>query len=106
MTAPVDVLAVAINCAEAYLGECEGKRHHALCVVHARAHIADLCEARAAVADSHEANVQMVDALNDAYSIEPHHSDVRISDTLPTSQVAAAYFAARAAIARVKGEQA
>ena len=55
--------------------------------------------------DSHAANVAMVDALNVAFGIKSEHDDEYIYDTLPTSGVANAYFAARAAIAKARGEQ-
>lgn len=53
-----------------------------------------------AAPDSHAANVRMVDALNVAFGITSRHDDDYIYDTLPTSAVATAYFAARAAIAK------
>ena len=59
----------------------------------------------AAAPDSHEANVLMVDALNVAFHIAPDYDDERIEDEMPTSAVAAAYFAARSAIAKATGAQ-
>ena len=50
-----------------------------------------------AAPDSFAANVQMVDALNVAFGITSEHDDDYIYDTLPTSSVATAYFAARGA---------
>lgn len=60
----------------------------------------------AAAPDSFDANVQMVAALNVAFHIEPGWDDDRIYDELPTSGVASAYFAARAAIRKATGEPA
>lgn len=58
----------------------------------------------AAAADSHEANVKMVDALADAFGIKDDWDEERIYDSLPSSAIACAYFAARAAIRKVRGD--
>lgn len=57
----------------------------------------------AAAPDSHAANVKFVEAMGDLWNIKPSWSDDRIYDDLPSSGLAAAYFAARAAIAKVTG---
>lgn len=57
----------------------------------------------AAAPDSHAANTAMVAALDWAYGLAGRDDDY-IYDTLPTSAVANAYFAARAAIAKATGE--
>jgi Pyruvate/2-oxoacid:ferredoxin oxidoreductase gamma subunit len=62
--------------------------------------------AHAAVADSIAANVAMLAALDEAFGIKSIHDDERIYDELPSSGVARAYFMARAAVARCKGESA
>lgn len=51
------------------------------------------------------ANVRMVDALNVAFHIKPEWDDERIYDEMPTSAMAGAYFANRAAIAKATGAQ-
>ena len=86
MSAPVDVLAVLNK--------------------PVNAGFAELVEARAAVADAIAANVAMLAALDEAFGINAMHDDERIYDELPSSAVASAYFMARAAIARCKGESA
>jgi Pyruvate/2-oxoacid:ferredoxin oxidoreductase gamma subunit len=62
--------------------------------------------ARAAVADAIAANVAMLAALDEAFGIKPTHDDERIYDELPSSGVARAYFMARDAVKRCKGESA
>lgn len=57
----------------------------------------------AAAPESHEANCAFVQAVNDMYRIKPHHSDEYIYDEMPSSALATAYFAARAAIAKATG---
>jgi hypothetical protein len=55
------------------------------------------------VADAIAANVAMLAALDEAFGINAKHDDERIYDELPSSDVASAYFMARAAVARCKG---
>ena len=54
----------------------------------------------AAAPDSHEANIKFVEAIESLFGITPAWSDERIYDELPSSGLALAYFAARAAIAK------
>lgn len=54
----------------------------------------------AAAPDSHAANVKFVEATDQLCGIKPSWSDERIYDELPSSGLANAYFAARAAIAK------
>lgn len=60
----------------------------------------------AAVPDSHEANVMFVKAMDRFCGIKPDWDDDCIYDELPSSELALAYFAARAAIAKATGEPA
>jgi len=60
----------------------------------------------AAAPDSHEANVMFVEAMDRFCGIEPDWDDDRIYDELPSSELARAYFSARAAIAKATGEPA
>ncbi len=68
------------------------------------------CEANArliaAAPDSHEANVMFVQSMDRFCGIKPDWDDDCIYDELPSSELAHAYFAARAAIAKATGEQA
>ncbi|RIA19703.1 hypothetical protein DFO63_4079 [Stenotrophomonas sp. AG209] len=57
----------------------------------------------ASAPESHEANQLFVQAINEMQGISPDHSDERIYDEMPSSQLAIAYFAARAAIAKATG---
>ncbi len=57
----------------------------------------------AASPESHEANQLFVQAMNEMQGITAEHSDERIYDEMPSSQLAIAYFAARAAIAKATG---
>lgn len=57
----------------------------------------------ASAPESHEANQLFVQAINEMQGITPDHSDERIYDEMPSSQLAIAYFAARAAIAKATG---
>lgn len=59
-----------------------------------------------AAPDSHEANVMFVEAMDRFCGIEPDWDDDRIYDELPSSELARAYFSARAAIAKATGEPA
>ncbi|WP_313033720.1 hypothetical protein [Stenotrophomonas acidaminiphila] len=60
----------------------------------------------AAAPDSHEANVMFVKAMDRFCGIKPDWDDDCIYDELPSSELALAYFAARAAIAKATGEPA
>lgn len=57
----------------------------------------------AAAPESHEANQMLVRAINEMQRITADHSDERIYDEMPSSQLAVAYFAARAAIVKATG---
>ena len=57
----------------------------------------------AAAPDSYEANRKFIAAANSVWNIKPHHDDDYIYDEMG-SELAAAYFAARAAIGRATGE--
>lgn len=57
----------------------------------------------AAAPDSHTANVLFVESMNRFCGVTPDWDDDRIYDELPSSQLAQAYFAARAAIAKAGG---
>ncbi|WP_313213848.1 hypothetical protein [Stenotrophomonas acidaminiphila] len=59
-----------------------------------------------AAPDSLDANVMFVESMDRFCGIEPDWDDVRIYDELPSSELARAYFAARAAIAKATGEPA
>lgn len=59
-----------------------------------------------AAPDSHEANVMCVEAMDRFFGIESYWNDDLIYAELPSSELAAAYFAARAAIAKATGETA
>lgn len=59
----------------------------------------------AAAPDSHDANMKFVEAIESLCNITPAWSDDRIYDELPSSGLALAYFAARAAIAKATGAQ-
>jgi hypothetical protein len=91
MSGPVDVLA-AMRVAEAYCYDAGASNA-------AR----NVKASRAAVADAIAANVAMLAALDEAFGINATHDDERIYDELPSSDVASAYFMARAAVARCKG---
>lgn len=60
----------------------------------------------AAAPDSHEANVMFVEAMDRFFGIESYWNDDLIFAEMPSSELAAAYFAARAAIAKATGESA
>lgn len=57
----------------------------------------------ASAPESHEVNQLFLQAINETLGISPDHSDERIYDEMPSSQLAIAYFAARAAIAKATG---
>lgn len=57
-----------------------------------------------AAPESHEANQMFVRAINEMQRITADHGDDRIYDEMPSGQLAVAYFAARAAIAKATGE--
>ena len=57
----------------------------------------------AAAPDSHEANVKFIEAIECLYNVTAGWTDDRIYDELPSSGLALAYFAARAAIAKATG---
>ncbi len=59
-----------------------------------------------AAPDSLDANVMFVESMDRFCGIEPDWDDHRIYDELPSSELARAYFAARAAIAKATGEPA
>ncbi len=58
----------------------------------------------AAAPELHEANQLFVQAVNHMQGITADHSDDRIYDEMPSSQLASAYFAARTALAKARGE--
>lgn len=58
-----------------------------------------------AVENSHRANQMFVRAINEMQRIKADHSDERIYDEMPSSQLAIAYFAARDAVASAQGEE-
>lgn len=60
----------------------------------------------AAAPDSYAANVAMLAALEEAFGIKAAHDDDWIYDALPSSNIASAYFMAREAVAKAKGETA
>lgn len=57
----------------------------------------------AAAPDSYAANVSFVDVMNNICGIKPDWDEGRIYDEMPSSELACAYFAARAAIAKATG---
>ena len=57
----------------------------------------------AAAPDSHEANVKFIEAIECFYNVTAGWTDDCIYDELPSSGLALAYFAARAAIAKATG---
>lgn len=57
-----------------------------------------------AAPDSHDANIMFVQSIERFCGIKPDWDDECIYDEMPSSELAAAYFAARAAIAKATGK--
>lgn len=94
MTAPVDVLSVLRELRETHV------RANGAVMSDHDGSLARIDAAVAAVADSHAANVLFIEAIDYLCGITAGWPDDRIYDELPSSGVALAYFAARAAIAK------